>query len=152
VIVRVRVRVDPDRDADGDPEYVRRKPRDRPLSPCERTLSDSDSPTRRSVVLSMSALALGGLSALAGCSGGGDGGASAFDPPALRVSTGTTVVWERTGQGAQHNVVDEGGAFESELSAAEGVTVHHDFASSGTVRHACTPHRALGMKGVVIVG
>ena len=188
---------------------------------------DSDSPTRRSVVLSTSALALGGLTALAGCSGGGgggggdggggedtatdsggsseatatetatdsgsgdggDGGASAelqewfsnvdnyesvvdetgsdqvtvsvgaqgnggafaFDPAAIRVSAGTTVLWEWTGQGAQHNVADEGGAFESDLTAEEGFTFEHTFEEAGTYRYACTPHRSLGMKGAVVV-
>lgn len=178
---------------------------------------DPESRTRRSVVLSTSALALGGLTALAGCSGGsggggddeggsdgsgsdggtdaptetesddsgggadfdgwfsnvgnfesvvdetgsdrvtvvvgaqGNGGAFAFDPPAVRVSTGTTVVWEWTGQGAQHNVAAEGGAFESQLSAEEGFTFEHTFSSAGTDTYACTPHRTLGMKGAVVV-
>ncbi|QGX95071.1 halocyanin domain-containing protein [Haloplanus rallus] len=182
---------------------------------------DSDSPTRRSVVLSTSALALGGLTALAGCSGGGggdggggedtatdsggggedtatdsggggdagdggagaelqewfsnvdnyesvvdetgsdqvtvsvgaqgNGGAFAFDPTAIRVSAGTTVLWEWTGQGAQHNVADEGGAFESDLTAEEGFTFEHTFEEAGTYRYACTPHRSLGMKGAVVV-
>jgi len=44
--------------------------------------------------------------------GAGDAGL-AFDPPALRVSTGTTVTWVRTGQGGGHNVVAEDGAFDS---------------------------------------
>ncbi|WP_251329502.1 halocyanin domain-containing protein [Haloplanus pelagicus] len=184
-------------------------------------MSDPQSRTRRSVVLSTSALALGGLTALAGCSGGsggsgdggsggdgsggdggsdgttteggdtategdgggaglddwfsnvdnyesvvdetgsdrvtvavgaqGNGGAFAFDPPAVRVSTGTTVVWEWTGQGQQHNVAADGGGFESDLSAEEGFTFEHTFSSAGTVRYVCTPHRALGMKGAVIV-
>jgi halocyanin-like protein len=174
---------------------------------------DPESRTRRSVVLSTSALALGGLTALAGCSGGGgggggdgsggtdtpsdtdtdtdtddaggsadfdgwfsnvgnfesvvdetgsdrvtvavgaqgNGGAFAFDPPAVRVSTGTTVVWEWTGQGAQHNVAGEGGTFESQLSAEEGFTFEHTFSSAGTDTYACTPHRTLGMKGAVVV-
>jgi len=81
----------------------------------------------------------------------GNGGAFAYDPPAIRISTGTTVVWEWTGQGAQHNVAAEGGAFESELNAEEGFTFEHTFSSSGTYRYACTPHRTLGMKGAVIV-
>ncbi|WP_251341405.1 halocyanin domain-containing protein [Haloplanus halophilus] len=197
-------------------------------------MSEPERLTRRSVVLSTSALALGGLTALAGCSGGsgggggggsgdegggsgggggdegggsddgssdggggtatdtagagsgdapagfdgwfsnvgnydgvvdetgsgevtvavgaqGNGGAYAFDPPAIRISTGTTVVWEWTGKGAQHDVAAEGGAFESDRSTEEGFTFEHTFSSAGTYRYVCTPHRALGMKGAVVV-
>ncbi len=81
----------------------------------------------------------------------GNGGAFAFDPPAIRVSTGTTVVWEWTGEGAQHNVAAEGGGFESDLSSEEGYTFEHTFAEAGTYEYVCTPHRTLGMKGVVVV-
>jgi len=81
----------------------------------------------------------------------GNGGAFAFDPPAVRVSTGTTVVWEWTGEGAQHNVAAEGGGFESDLSAEEGFTFEHAFPEAGTDEYVCTPHRAMGMKGVVVV-
>nr|WP_248898114.1 halocyanin domain-containing protein [Haloplanus sp. XH21] len=81
----------------------------------------------------------------------GNGGNFAFDPPAIRVSAGTTVVWAWTGQGAQHNVVAEDGSFESDLSAEEGFTFEHTFSSAGTYRYACTPHETMGMKGVVVV-
>ena len=45
------------------------------------------------------------------------GGASGllFEPPAIRISPGTTVTWEWTGQGGLHNVQAESGAFESQL-------------------------------------
>jgi len=81
----------------------------------------------------------------------GNGGNFAFAPSAVRVSTGTTVVWEWTGQGAQHNVAAEDADFESELSQEEGFTFEHTFEESGTYRYVCTPHRSLGMKGVVVV-
>jgi halocyanin-like protein len=81
----------------------------------------------------------------------GNGGNFAFDPAAVRVSTGTTVVWEWTGQGAQHNVAAEGGGFESDLSSEEGYTFEHTFSETGTYKYVCTPHRTLGMKGVVVV-
>jgi halocyanin-like protein len=81
----------------------------------------------------------------------GNGGAYAFDPAAVRVSSGTTVVWEWTGQGSQHNVVAEGGGFESEYAAEEGFTFEHTFSESGTYKYVCTPHRTLGMKGAVVV-
>jgi halocyanin-like protein len=81
----------------------------------------------------------------------GNGGAYAFDPPAVRVSSGTTVVWEWTGQGAQHNVAADGGGFESDLSSEEGFTFEQTFSESGTYTYVCTPHQTLGMKGVVVV-
>jgi len=81
----------------------------------------------------------------------GNGGAFAFAPPAVRVSTGTTVVWEWTGKGAQHNVAAEGGGFESDMSSEEGFTFEQTFSEAGTFEYVCTPHQTLGMKGVVVV-
>jgi halocyanin-like protein len=82
----------------------------------------------------------------------GNGGHYAFEPAAIRVSTGTTVVWEWTGKGASHNVVaEEGGDMESELTQEKGFTFEHTFEEPGTVNYQCTPHVSLGMKGVVIV-
>nr|WP_284063760.1 halocyanin domain-containing protein [Halobaculum sp. SYNS20] len=80
-----------------------------------------------------------------------NGGYYGFGPAAVRVSSGTTVTWEWTGQGSSHNVVAEDGSFESELVAEEGHTFSHTFESAGTVKYACVPHEALGMKGVVVV-
>ena len=82
----------------------------------------------------------------------GNGGAFAFDPPAVHVDTGTTVIWEWTGQGGQHNVVEDGGGYESELSSEEGFTFEHTFEESGISKYYCSPHRSLGMKGAVAVG
>ena len=84
-----------------------------------------------------------------GASGNGEN--YAYDPPAVRISTGTTVVWEWTGKGQQHNVVEEGGAFESDLTAEVGFTFEHEFTASGTYPYFCTPHKVLGMKGIVVV-
>jgi halocyanin-like protein len=82
----------------------------------------------------------------------GNGGGVAFDPPAARVSTDTTVVWGWTGEGGQHNVVaEEGGDFESELTAETGSTFERTLAAPGPVTYVYTPHRSLGMKGAVIV-
>lgn len=81
----------------------------------------------------------------------GNGGAYSFDPVAVRVDAGTTVTWEWTGEGQQHDVVAEDGSFESGLSAEAGHTFSHTFEESGTWRYACTPHRSVGMRGVVEV-
>ena len=83
----------------------------------------------------------------------GNGGNFAFGPAAVQVDPGTTVLWEWNGEGGQHNVVaEEGGDFESELAAEAGITFDQTFESEGIVKYYCTPHRALGMKGVVVVG
>jgi halocyanin-like protein len=81
----------------------------------------------------------------------GAGNGLFFDPPAVRVTTGTTVVWEWTGQGGQHNVAEESRAFESELATTEGTTYERTFDEPGVVRYLCVPHQAVGMKGVVDV-
>lgn len=82
----------------------------------------------------------------------GAGKGLSFGPVAILVDPGTTVVWEWSGQGGQHNVVDQDGAFESELTGEEGHTFEHAFESEGTFKYFCNPHKAVGMKGVVAVG
>jgi len=81
----------------------------------------------------------------------GNNGNYAFAPAAIRVDTGTTVVWEWTGQGQVHNVVHEDGDFESEQVSEEGHTFEYTFEESGNYLYQCTPHQALGMLGAVIV-
>ncbi len=78
-----------------------------------------------------------------------------FDPPAIQIDPGTTVVWKWTGEGGEHNVVEEDSAFESDRTAEEGHTFEHTFEEDddGEVfRYVCTPHEALGMFGAVAVG
>jgi halocyanin-like protein len=82
-----------------------------------------------------------------------NGGNFGFDPAAVQVDPGTTIVWEWNGEGGQHNVVaEEGGEFESELTAEAGFTFEQTPESEGVIKYFCQPHRALGMKGVVVVG
>jgi len=81
--------------------------------------------------------------------GAGDG--LAFGPAAIAVSSGTTVTWEWTGEGGQHNVSGSDGNFESETVGEEGHTFEHTFEESGTYTYACTPHKAVGMKAAVHV-
>jgi len=80
-----------------------------------------------------------------------NGGNFGFGPAAVRVSAGTTVVWEWNGLGSAHNVVAEDGSFESELVGEEGHTFSRTFEEPATVEYYCTPHRTMGMKGVVVV-
>ncbi len=74
-----------------------------------------------------------------------------FGPAAITVSTGTKVTWTWTGKGGSHNVLDQDGAFESELLDDEGHTFSHTFESTGTYKYSCQPHKTLGMKAVVVV-
>lgn len=81
----------------------------------------------------------------------GSGGGLSFTPPAIQIMPGTEVVWEWTGRGGHHNVVDEEGTFESELVNESGYTFSHTFESPNLHRYVCTPHRNHGMRGAVSV-
>lgn len=81
---------------------------------------------------------------------GAEGGL-AFEPAAIKISPGSTVAWEWTGQGGTHNVKEMNGAFESDLSGKQGHTFSHRFDSAGVYKYVCEPHRSMGMKGVVDV-
>ncbi|SMO69779.1 halocyanin domain-containing protein [Halorubrum cibi] len=74
-----------------------------------------------------------------------------FGPAAVAVTPGTTVVWEWTGEGGDHNVSEVDGAFESETVGEAGHTFEHAFEESGVHTYVCTPHEAVGMKGAVYV-
>ncbi|MFC7133867.1 MULTISPECIES: halocyanin domain-containing protein [Salinibaculum] len=80
----------------------------------------------------------------------GAGNGLAFGPAAVRISTGTTVTWEWTGQGGTHNVVAEDGSFDSGEYQAAG-TFEHTFDEAGNYNYYCEPHKMSGMKGAVIV-
>jgi halocyanin-like protein len=83
---------------------------------------------------------------------GAGGQGYAFDPPAILVEPGTTVVWRWTGNGGGHNVVEENEAFgDDEIHVDEGHTYEHTFEEPGTYRYVCTPHDAQGMRGAVAV-
>jgi len=83
---------------------------------------------------------------------GGNGGAFGFGPPVVRVDPGTTVTWEWTGNGGSHNVVATDGAFESQLQGSQDATFSHTFESTGVSKYYCGPHKAMGMRGAVVVG
>jgi halocyanin-like protein len=98
----------------------------------------------------------------------GNGQNQAFNPPAVLVDPGTTITWEWTGNGGPHNVVhdpevdpnrseavfnSQGTAHEGVAIAEQGTTFEHTFEDAGSFfPYVCTPHRSLGMKGVVVVG
>jgi len=81
-----------------------------------------------------------------------NGGAYGFDPAALHVDPGTTIVWEWSGDGGSHNVVAEDGTFESELTDEAGHTFEYTVEAEGIITYACSPHKTLGMKGAIAVG
>ena len=85
----------------------------------------------------------------------GAGNGLLFGPAAILIDQGTTVVWEWTGEGGEHNVVDEGGAFESERTAEAGHTFEHTFDDAGegdVFEYVCEPHVGVGMKGAIAIG
>ncbi|MFC7018403.1 halocyanin domain-containing protein [Halomicroarcula sp. GCM10025743] len=83
----------------------------------------------------------------------GNGGAFAFDPPAVHVDPGTTVTWEWTGEGGAHNVVAQDDSFRSGDPVGEsGTTFERTFESPGTTKYFCSPHDSLGMRGAVVAG
>ena len=81
----------------------------------------------------------------------GNGGNLAFSPAGIWIDPGTTVIWEWTGRGGQHNVVAADGTFESEYYLEEGNTFEHTFEEPGVYKYHCTPHQTQGMLGVVEV-
>jgi halocyanin-like protein len=82
----------------------------------------------------------------------GNGGAFGFEPAAVRVDPGTTIVWEWTGEGGVHNVAAEDGSYESDMLATAGATFEHVFEAEGVSLYACAPHKAMGMKGAIVIG
>ena len=92
---------------------------------------------------------LTGESAVGVAVGADDG--LAFEPAAIRLSPGTTVVWEWTGDGGAHNVQAVGGGFRSDLVDEGGYTFERVFSEPSLVRYVCDPHRDLGMRGGVRV-
>jgi halocyanin-like protein len=85
--------------------------------------------------------------------GGSDG--KAFDPAAVRIDAGTTVVWEWTGEGGSHNVSsvdDSDTSFRSGATTDEaGTTYEYTFDAAGTQLYVCEPHGPVGMKGGIDV-
>jgi halocyanin-like protein len=80
-----------------------------------------------------------------------------FDPPAFHIDTGTTVIWEWTGEGGGHNVVssensDITSIGEEEIIEQGGATVEDTLEDEGVALYHCEPHREQGMIGAIIVG
>lgn len=85
--------------------------------------------------------------------GAGEGGL-AFDPAAVRIDSGTTVLWEWSGQGGIHNVVsveESHEEFQSDRQSSEGATFTHSFDAGGIALYECNPHAGQGMQGAIEV-
>ena len=86
----------------------------------------------------------------------GNGGNVAFSPAGIWIDPGTTVIWEWTGEGGDHNVVTTDGpaSLESELVGEAGATYEFEFTEdhAGITNYQCEPHASLGMLGAVAVG
>lgn len=87
--------------------------------------------------------------------GAGDQGL-AFDPTLVWVDPGTTIVWEWTGSGGDHNVeVVEGPAsFQSDTVGEEGFTYSYETSEDdvGITHYQCNPHQDVGMHGGLAIG
>jgi serine/threonine-protein kinase len=80
-----------------------------------------------------------------------------FDPAAIQIDPGTTIVWEWTGEGGGHNVIPaEDGTISGygieEIIQEQGYTIEETFDQEGVGLYYCQPHKALGMHGAFIVG
>lgn len=91
--------------------------------------------------------------------GAGDG--LQFSPAGIWIDEGTTVTWEWTGQGGDHNVFsdDQDASFENahdfdsgDPVSEEGYTFSHTFEEPGRSAYYCEPHYSVGMWGAVAVG
>lgn len=91
---------------------------------------------------------------------GAEGTGYRFDPAAVRVDVGTTVVWEWVGA-AMHTVTGEttvlagedelrDGTFDSGNISGAGETFAHTFEEAGVFLYVCVPHESM-QRGAVWV-
>ncbi|MFB6083108.1 MAG: halocyanin domain-containing protein [Halorientalis sp.] len=83
----------------------------------------------------------------------GSGTTFAFGPPAIRVTTGTSIQWIWQDPGNAHNVRERDGLFSSGPPVASaGKTYTVTLTEPGVYLYKCTNHGgALGMRGAIIV-
>lgn len=86
--------------------------------------------------------------------GAGDG--LAFGPTKVWVDPGTTITWEWTGNGGDHNVetVDGPAEFQSEIVGEGGYTFSYEITeeNAGIIHYQCQPHATVGMHAGIAVG
>jgi halocyanin-like protein len=81
----------------------------------------------------------------------GNGGPFAFEPAAVHVSPGTTIVWEWVGP-KQYDVLAEDLGIESETIVSSGYRYAAQFDGDGLAKYTCSKYGDRGMRGVVLVG
>jgi halocyanin-like protein len=87
----------------------------------------------------------------------GNGGPYAFSPAGLWIDPGTTVQFEWTGEGGQHNVVADSGPASLDSGdpvETTGVEYEYEFTEeeAGITQYVCEPHAGLNMVGAIAVG
>jgi halocyanin-like protein len=84
----------------------------------------------------------------------GNGGNVAFAPAGIWIDPGTTVIWEWTGEGGDHNVATTDGPapLDSPLQADGSYEFQFTEEHAGITNYQCEPHASLGMLGAVAVG
>ena len=70
-----------------------------------------------------------------------------FDPTEQTITAGDSITWQNDGQ-ELHNVVDIGGAWESQ-ALSNGQTYSFTFTTPGTYTYVCSIHS--GMLGTIVV-
>lgn len=82
----------------------------------------------------------------------GNDGHFAFEPPAVQVTTETTIEWDWTGSGNEHNIVERSDYFSSG-SPVSGPDKSFEISiqESGTYLYYCRPHESVGMRGAIVV-
>lgn len=90
----------------------------------------------------------------------GNGGAYAFDPPAVVVDAGTEVQWQWTGEGGPHNVEakpdEQYHTSDYEFSSGQpesgsDVTFSQTLDKSGVALYHCDERLSAGMKGGIVI-
>jgi len=71
----------------------------------------------------------------------------AFGPKNVTISKGDKVVWKNVA--GSHTVTFNNGSYDKSISGDDRVS--RKFTKTGTFRYFCRPHKALGMKGKVVV-
>jgi halocyanin-like protein len=84
----------------------------------------------------------------------GNNGTFAYAPPAVKISPGTTVLFEWVSD--THNVVVESQPDGADWSGHEpiedtGFSFESTFETKGIYTYFCQPHKSLGMKGAIVV-
>ena len=75
----------------------------------------------------------------------------AFSAPTITINRGETVRW-RNATGSFHTVTPDGHqVFNERQTSGLGQTFETRFDTPGRYRYYCSPHRALGMTGEIVV-